>query len=143
MAGLIAAIFWNLLTWWFGIPSSSSHTLIGGFAGAAVAHAGSFDVINQGTIFTIMLFIVLAPFIGMLVAFIITVIIVNLCRKANPYHADKWFRRLQLLSSAAFSLGHGGSDSQKVIGIITASMVVFGAWCVQHECSRTRMGTYS
>jgi PiT family inorganic phosphate transporter len=132
LAGLVAAIFWNLLTWWFGIPSSSSHTLIGGFAGAAVAHAGSFDVINQGTIFNIMIFIVLAPLIGMLVAFIITVIIVNLCRRANPYQADKWFRRLQLLSSAAFSLGHGGSDSQKVIGIITASMVVFGAWMTKH-----------
>lgn len=131
-AGLIAAICWNLLTWWFGIPSSSSHTLIGGFAGAAVAHAGSFDVINQKVIFDTVIFIVLAPFIGMFIAFIITVLIVNLCRKANPYRADKWFRRLQLVSSAAFSLGHGGSDSQKVIGIITAAMLVFGTWMTQH-----------
>src|SRR5687767_9881100 len=131
-SGLIAAIFWNLLTWWFGIPSSSSHTLIGGFAGAAVAHAGSFDVINQKVIFDTIIFIVLAPFIGMFIAFIITVLIVNLCRKANPYRADKWFRRMQLVSSAAFSLGHGGSDSQKVIGIITAAMLVFSAWMVQH-----------
>jgi PiT family inorganic phosphate transporter len=131
-AGLIAAICWNLLTWWFGIPSSSSHTLIGGFAGAAVAHARSFDVINQKPIFDTIKFIVLAPFIGMFIAFFITVVIVNLCRRANPYQADKWFRRLQLVSSAAFSLGHGGSDSQKVIGIITAAMVVFSAWMVQH-----------
>src|SRR6478736_5338835 len=96
-SGLIAAIAWNLLTWWFGIPSSSSHTLIGGFAGAAVAHAQSFSVINQKVIFDIVKFIVLAPFIGMFIAFIIPVLIVNLCRKANPYHADKWFRRLQLV----------------------------------------------
>jgi PiT family inorganic phosphate transporter len=122
-AGLIAAICWNLLTWWFGIPSSSSHTLIGGFAGAAVAHAGSFSVINQKIILDTVLFIVLAPFIGMFIAFIIT---------ANPYQADKWFRRMQLVSSAAFSLGHGGSDSQKVIGIITAAMVVFSTYMIQH-----------
>jgi PiT family inorganic phosphate transporter len=133
LAGLIAAICWNLLTWWFGIPSSSSHTLIGGFAGAAVAHASSFDVIDKKVIFDTIKFIVLAPFIGMAIAFVITVIIVNLCRRANPYHADKWFRRLQLVSSAAFSLGHGGSDSQKVIGIITASMVVFGTYLTQHN----------
>jgi PiT family inorganic phosphate transporter len=131
-AGLIAAICWNLLTWWFGIPSSSSHTLIGGFAGAAVAHARSFEVINQKVIIDTVMFIVLAPFIGMFIGFIITVVIVNLCRRANPYHADKWFRRLQLVSSAAFSLGHGGSDSQKVIGIITAAMVVFSTWMIQH-----------
>lgn len=130
-AGLIAAICWNLLTWWFGIPSSSSHTLIGGFAGAAVAHAGSFSVINQKVILDTVLFIVLAPFIGMFIAFLITVLIVNLCRKANPYRADKWFRRMQLVSSAAFSLGHGGSDSQKVIGIITAAMVVFSVYASQ------------
>jgi inorganic phosphate transporter, PiT family len=131
-AGLIAAIFWNLLTWWFGIPSSSSHTLIGGFAGAAVAHAGNFSVIDDVVIRNTMLFIVLAPFIGMFIAFIITVIIVNLCRRANPYQADKWFRRLQLVSSALFSLGHGGSDSQKVVGIITAAMVVFGSYMTDH-----------
>lgn len=130
-AGLIAAIAWNLLTWWFGIPSSSSHTLIGGFAGAAVAHAHSFSVINQEVIFKTVGFIFLAPIIGMVISFIITIIIMNLCRRANPYRAEKWFRRLQLLSSAAFSIGHGGSDSQKVIGIITAALLVFGAWMQQ------------
>jgi len=127
-AGLVAAIAWNLLTWWFGIPSSSSHTLIGGFIGAAIAHAGGFkegniNVINYPKVIPTFLFIFAAPFIGMVIAFIITIIIVNLCKRANPYKADSWFRRLQLLSSAMFSLGHGGNDAQKVMGIIGAAMI--------------------
>ena len=126
-SGLIAAIFWNLLTWWFGIPSSSSHTLIGGFAGAAVAHAGSFSVISSAVIWKTVLFIFVAPVVGMLIAYILSVIIINLCRKANPYKADRWFKRTQLLSSAAFSIGHGGSDSQKVMGIIAAALMVYSA----------------
>lgn len=126
-SGLIAAIAWNLLTWWYGIPSSSSHTLIGGFIGAAVANAGgSFDVINYAKVLPTVYFIVLAPFIGMVMAFIITVFIVNVCKRANPYRADNWFKRLQLVSSAAFSLGHGGNDAQKVMGIIAAAMVAHG-----------------
>jgi inorganic phosphate transporter, PiT family len=130
-AGLIAAIAWNLLTWWFGIPSSSSHTLLGGFMGAAIAHAGSLsnngiDVINYQKVIPTFLFIFGAPIIGMVVAFLITVIIVNLCRRATPHKADKWFRRLQLVSSALFSLGHGGNDAQKVMGIIAAAMVSAG-----------------
>jgi PiT family inorganic phosphate transporter len=126
-SGLVAAIAWNLLTWWYGIPSSSSHTLIGGFIGAAVANAGgSFDVINYAKVLPTVYFIVLAPFIGMVVAFIITVIIVNICKRANPYRAENWFKRLQLVSSAAFSLGHGGNDAQKVMGIIAAAMVAYG-----------------
>lgn len=127
-SGLIAAITWNLLTWWYGIPSSSSHTLIGGFIGAAVANAGgSFDVINYAKVLPTVYFIVLAPFIGMVVAFVITVLIVNICKKANPYRAESWFKRLQLVSSAAFSLGHGGNDAQKVMGIIAAAMVAHGS----------------
>lgn len=127
-AGLIAAITWNLLTWWFGIPSSSSHTLLGGFMGAALAHAGAFskdgiDVINYAKVVPTFLFIFLAPLIGMFIAFIITIIIINICRKANPYKADSWFRRLQLVSSALFSLGHGGNDAQKVMGIIGAAII--------------------
>ncbi|HUR12825.1 MAG TPA: inorganic phosphate transporter [Flavitalea sp.] len=130
-SGLIAAIAWNLLTWWFGIPSSSSHTLLGGFMGAAIAHAGGFSengvhVINYAKVIPTFLFIFGAPLIGMIMAFVITVIIVNLCRKANPYKADSWFRRLQLISSALFSLGHGGNDAQKVMGIIAAAMVANG-----------------
>src|SRR5687768_5534752 len=130
-SGLIAAIAWNLLTWWFGIPSSSSHTLLGGFMGAAIAHAGGFSddgnaVINYAKVIPTFLFIFGAPLIGMIMAWLITVIIVNLCRKANPYKADSWFRRLQLVSSALFSLGHGGNDAQKVMGIIAAAMVAQG-----------------
>lgn len=132
-AGLCAAIFWNLLTWWFGIPSSSSHTLIGGFAGAAVAHAGNFQVINQQKILVTISFIFLAPIIGMILGYILTVIIVNICRKANPYKADRWFKRLQLVSSAAFSIGHGGSDSQKVVGIIAAALTVYAIYATQHN----------
>jgi PiT family inorganic phosphate transporter len=127
-AGLVAAIAWNLLTWWFGIPSSSSHTLLGGFMGAALAHAGALsrngvNVINYAKVIPTFFFIFLAPFIGMVIAFIITLIILNVCRRANPYRADNWFRRLQLLSSALLSLGHGGNDAQKVMGIIGAAMI--------------------
>ncbi len=129
-AGLIAAVIWNLITWWFGIPSSSSHTLIGGFMGAAVVHAGGFtngglNVINYTYVIPIFLFIFAAPLIGMIIAFIITILIVHLCKRANPYKAESWFKRLQLLSSAAFSLGHGGNDAQKVMGIIGAAMIYY------------------
>lgn len=129
-AGLIAAITWNLLTWWFGIPSSSSHTLLGGFMGAAVAHAGGLvksgeDVINYAKVLPTFLFIFLAPVIGMFIAYLITVFILNVCRKVVPYKAEKWFRRLQLVSSALFSLGHGGNDAQKVMGIIGAAVIFF------------------
>ncbi len=129
-AGLVAAIAWNLLTWWFGIPSSSSHTLLGGFMGAALAHAGAISqdgihVINYAKVLPTFLFIFLAPLIGMIMSFIITIIIVNISRKANPYKADSWFRRLQLVSSAAFSLGHGGNDAQKVMGIIGAAIIYY------------------
>ena len=129
-AGLIAAIAWNLLTWWFGIPSSSSHTLLGGFMGAAIAHAGALSengehVINYVKVLPTFAFIFLAPAIGMAVAFLITVLIVNICRRANPYRADSWFRRMQLVSSALFSLGHGGNDAQKVMGIIGAAIIFY------------------
>ncbi|MEO8582727.1 MAG: inorganic phosphate transporter [Flavitalea sp.] len=129
-AGLVAAISWNLLTWWFGIPSSSSHTLLGGFMGAALAHAGALshngiDVINYAKVIPTFIFIFLAPLIGMVVAFMITVIIVNICQRSNPYKADSWFRRLQLVSSALLSLGHGGNDAQKVMGIIGAAIIFY------------------
>jgi len=125
LAGIVAAIIWNLLTWYYGIPSSSSHTLIGGFAGAAVAHTGSFTVINQAVILKTVGFIFLAPIIGMVMSYLITLVILWTCRRVNPHHANKWFKRLQLVSSGAFSLGHGGSDSQKVVGIISAAMLVY------------------
>ncbi len=129
-AGLLAAISWNLLTWWFGIPSSSSHTLLGGFIGAALAHAGAFSqggvhVINYVKVIPTFAFIFLAPMIGMVMAFLITVLIVNICKRANPARAESWFRRLQLVSSALFSLGHGGNDAQKVMGIIGAAIIFY------------------
>lgn len=125
VAGLLAAIAWNLVTWYYGIPSSSSHTLIGGFAGAAWAHGG-FGLVKMKTIWPIILFIALAPIIGMLISYINSIILLHVCRRAHPMTAEKWFRRLQLVSSAAFSLGHGGNDAQKVMGIIGAAMLVSG-----------------
>ncbi len=168
LAGVIAAIIWNLLTWWYGIPSSSSHTLIGGFAGAAIAHAG-FTSIDAESIYKTLIFIVLAPLIGMVISIFITLVTVqknfwlkisiiavligvcvlfipfkkeferwallglgvifivtyfiNYLKGENAYRTGNMFKRLQLVSSAFFSIGHGGSDAQKVMGIITAALV--------------------
>lgn len=202
-SGLIAAIGWNLLTWWLGIPSSSSHTLIGGFAGAAVASAG-FSAVNSAVVLKTAAFILLAPLIGMIMAFIISLwfihsfkqglapkilsIIVLLCvgiflyynietnvdkissathynsyvnqvifysknfkwillafilvimacftfflSTLNAHRANAWFKRLQLVSSAAFSIGHGGNDAQKVMGIITAALIASGSISDFHQ----------
>ncbi|MGZ3845735.1 MAG: anion permease [Flavisolibacter sp.] len=117
LAATIAAITWNLLTWYYGIPSSSSHTLIGGLVGAAIA-AGGFEGVNSSPVFKALLFMVLSPVIGMILASIITVIVVYLSRNARLRKAEKNFKRLQLLSSAALSLSHGGGDSQKTMGLI-------------------------
>jgi len=196
-SGLIAAIAWNLLTWWFGIPSSSSHTLIGGFAGAAVACAG-FDAVNSAVIIRTASFIFLAPLVGMIMAFIISLWFIHSFKKGmlpkiislvilalvawflysnleldreklaksthyesytnqvifysknfkwillafiisimaiftffisslNANRANAWFKKLQLVSSAAFSIGHGGNDAQKVMGIITAALIAGGS----------------
>lgn len=171
LAGIIAAICWNLLTWWYGIPSSSSHTLIGGFAGAAIAHAG-FGGVNwslDGGISLTLLFILLAPIIGMIISIFITLVTVqknfwvkisiivvvvasclifihfkkpfefwallvlgvvfiasyfyNYLKGENAYRTANMYKSLQLVSSASFSIGHGGSDAQKVMGIIGAAMV--------------------
>ncbi|MFV0472038.1 MAG: anion permease [Paludibacteraceae bacterium] len=122
-SGLIAAIVWNLLTWWLGIPSSSSHTLIGGFAGAAIAKWMSFSVVKVSVIAKIASFIVLAPLIGMLVASILTVVLMWISKKSNPHKANSWFKHFQLVSSALFSIGHGLNDSQKVMGIIAAALI--------------------
>lgn len=132
LAGVIAAIIWNLITWWLGIPSSSSHTLIGGFAGAAVAHTGSFAVINQAIILKTAAFIFIAPLIGMAIAYCIMLIILWVFKRTNPQKAAKIFRRTQILTSSLLSLGHGGSDSQKVIGIISAAMLVYIAYLQAH-----------
>ena len=195
-SGLVAAILWNLLTWWLGIPSSSSHTLIGGFAGAAIAHAGTFSSINSEPVIKTVSFIFLAPLVGMIMAFVISVWFINSFKKGigpklfslavlagvfiflyntlefdpeklqshydsyilkvifasknfkwillglivlimsvfslylsnlNAHRANAWFKRLQLVSSGAFSLGHGGNDAQKVMGIITAALIASGS----------------
>jgi PiT family inorganic phosphate transporter len=125
-SGLIAAIIWNLITWWWGIPSSSSHTLIGSFAGAGIANAGTFTAVQMEKVAPTLYFILLAPLIGMVLSFIISIITMRLAKSSNPSKVDRLFRRLQLLSSAAYSLGHGGNDAQKVMGIIAAAMVSQG-----------------
>jgi inorganic phosphate transporter, PiT family len=193
-SGILAAIFWNLLTWWFGIPSSSSHTLIGGFAGAAIAHAG-FGSVNADVVIKTASFIFLAPLVGMIMAFIMSIWFLNSFRNGpapklisiavlvlvafflyknlefdpsklkskydayilnvifysknfkwillsfiivimaiftfylntlNTHRSNQWFKRLQLVSSAAFSIGHGGNDAQKAMGIIAAAMIAAG-----------------
>ena len=122
LAGVLAAIAWNLFTWWKGIPSSSSHTLIGGFAGSAIMASG-WGSIQLEIILKIAAFIFLAPFIGMVVALGFTLIVLHVCQKARPHVAEVWFKKLQLVSSALFSVGHGLNDSQKVMGIIAAAMI--------------------
>jgi len=128
LAGLIAAISWNLITWWFGIPSSSSHTLIGGFAGAGITNAiymgaNGLTAVNIKLVLTTISYIVLAPFIGLIVAYIVTIIVLHLSKRSRPATAEKWFKRLQLVSSAALSYAHGGNDAQKVMGIIYVALI--------------------
>ncbi|HNR09158.1 MAG TPA: inorganic phosphate transporter [Saprospiraceae bacterium] len=123
LAGLIAATVWNLFTWWMGLPSSSSHTLIGGFAGAGIANAGTFNAISLDKIRVILLFIVLAPLIGMVISYFFSLGTMYLCRKLSPHEVDGAFRKLQVGSAAFFSLMHGGNDAQKVVGIIAAALI--------------------
>ncbi|HNZ43502.1 MAG TPA: inorganic phosphate transporter [Bacteroidales bacterium] len=124
LAGLIAATIWNLLTWYLGIPSSSSHTLVGGFAGAAVAYGG-WSIVHSGVILKIGAFIFLAPILGMVISYLFSILMLHITKKARPAKVHKVFRPLQLVSSALFSLGHGGNDAQKVMGIITAAIIVY------------------
>ena len=220
-AGLLAAIFWNLLTWWFGIPSSSSHTLIGGFSGAAIAYGG-FSTVNPDPVIKTIAFIFLAPIVGMIIAFIMSLWFIHSFRKGwipkiiafivialialflyynlefdpaklkshfesytmkvifysknfkwillalillvmalftlflntlNANRANTWFKRLQLVSSAAFSIGHGGNDAQKVMGIIMVALIAYNPstyslthmeWWVPIACySAIALGTMS
>jgi inorganic phosphate transporter, PiT family len=124
-AGLVGAISWNFLTWWLGLPTSSSHALIGGFAGAGVAKAG-FSVLNAASLEKTILFIAVSPLLGMVLGFLLMLANLWLFRRATPARVDGLFRRLQLLSAAAFSLGHGGNDAQKTMGIISALLVGAG-----------------
>ena len=124
-AGLMGAIVWDLITWYYGLPTSSSHALIGGYAGAAVTKAGFSAIILSGWTKTL-IFIVLAPLIGMSLGFALMVAILWIFRRASPGRVDQWFRRLQLMSAAAYSLGHGGNDAQKTMGIIAGALVAGG-----------------
>jgi PiT family inorganic phosphate transporter len=121
-AGLIGAIAWDLITWYYGLPTSSSHALIGGYAGAAVAKAGFGAILPAGWTKTL-LFIVLAPMIGLILAFLLMVAIMWVFSRSSPGRVDRWFRRAQLFSAAAYSLGHGGNDAQKTMGIIAGALV--------------------
>jgi len=121
-AGLVGAIAWNVITWWGGIPSSSSHALVGGFSGAAVAHAG-FGCLKGGALAKIGVFILVAPIMGMVLGFVLMVATYWTVRRWPPARVSKTFRRLQLVSAAAYSLGHGGNDAQKTMGIIFAVLI--------------------
>ena len=137
-SGIVAAIMWNLATWWLGIPSSSSHTLIGGFAGSAIMSTiiatgyttSGFEAIKSDVIIKIASFIILAPLIGMLISTLLTILILYIFKRVNPHKANNWFKRLQLVSSGLFSIGHGLNDSQKVMGIIAAAL--YAAYTKNH-----------
>ncbi|MBO9535812.1 inorganic phosphate transporter [Herbaspirillum sp.] len=122
---LIGAIFWNLVTWYYGIPSSSSHALIGGLVGSAVAKAGTGALISSGLLKTI-LFIVLSPLLGLIFGSLMMLVVSWIFFRSTPRKIDGWFRRLQLLSASMYSLGHGGNDAQKTIGIIWMLLIAAG-----------------
>ncbi len=122
---LIGAIAWNLITWFYGIPSSSSHALIGGIVGAVMAKAGAGKLIGAGVMKTVA-FIFISPFLGFLLGGLMMVLVAWVCRRASPLKVDRWFRRLQLVSAGAYSLGHGGNDAQKTIGIIWMLLIAAG-----------------
>jgi PiT family inorganic phosphate transporter len=124
-AALVGAIVWDVITWYFGLPTSSSHALIGGYAGAAIAKAGFAAIVAEGWTLTL-IFIVLAPLIGMAVGFLLMVAFTWIFRSFAPARVDRWFRRLQLLSAAAYSLGHGGNDAQKTMGIVAGLLFTGG-----------------
>jgi PiT family inorganic phosphate transporter len=148
--GLVGAIVWDLITWYFGLPTSSSHALIGGYAGAAVARYGFGAIIPSGWTKTL-IFIVIAPLIGLLLGFLITVAIMWIFRRTSPKAVDKGFRRAQLVSAAAYSLGHGTNDAQKTMGIIAGVLFTAGylktfyipLWVILAAHSAIALGTLS
>ncbi len=133
LAGLLGAIVWDLITWWFGLPTSSTHALIGGFAGAAMCYVGLQEgaasmtnaIIVEGWLRTLR-FIVIAPLLGMALGALLMVIVYWLFRRSTPRYMDFWFRRLQLISAALFSYSHGANDAQKTMGIMTSVLVTAG-----------------
>lgn len=126
LSALIGAIAWDLLTWWWGLPTSSSHALIGGMVGAAIAKTAGFSSLVWWGILKVVIFIFIAPFLGMIVGFILSVILNILFARSNPTKIDRHFRRLQLVSAALYSLGHGGNDAQKTMGIIAVLLFSYG-----------------
>ena len=122
---LIGAIFWNFVTWYYGIPSSSSHALIGGIVGAVMAKAGSSALVSSGILKTVA-FIFISPVLGFFLGSLMLLAVAWICRRATPSKVDRWFRRLQLVSAGAYSLGHGGNDAQKTIGIIWMLLIATG-----------------
>ena len=122
---LVGAICWNLITWYYGIPSSSSHALIGGIVGAVIAKAGAGALVSAGILKTVA-FIFISPLLGFLLGSLMMVAVAWIFRRARPSGVDKWFRRLQLISAGAYSLGHGGNDAQKTIGIIWLLLIATG-----------------
>jgi PiT family inorganic phosphate transporter len=149
-SGLMGAIIWDLITWYYGLPTSSSHALIGGYAGAAVAKAGFGAIIPAGWTKTL-IFIILAPMIGMTLGFLLMVLILWTFQRTSPGKVDGWFRRLQLVSAAAYSLGHGGNDAQKTMGIIAGVLLAGGyidafridMWVVLSAHAAIALGTLS
>ena len=132
-AGLLGAVIWDLITWRYGLPTSSSHALLGGFAGAAIAFAWKWHgVVKADKLWTTVAFIVIAPMIGLLIGWILVIAVMWLCRKATPAKVDKHFRVVQLFSAAAYSLGHGTNDAQKTMGII-AALLYATIWDQQKE----------
>ena len=130
-AALIGAISWNLITWYYGIPSSSSHALIGGMIGATVAASGFSHLLWPGIIKTAT-FIFVSPLVGMALGSLLMLIVSWICFRQSPRRVDRWFRRLQLVSSAAFSMGHGGNDAQKTMGIIWLLLISAGVTSKDH-----------
>lgn len=158
LCGLIGAIVWNLITWWLGLPTSSSHSLFGGYAGAAIAHAGwlrgwvsSFDVIIWSGWVKTVLFMVLSPLIGLVLAHALMIGIYWLFRKSTPRKMDIYFRKLQLLSAAVYSYSHGTNDAQKTMGIITGVLVTTGflktfevpIWVILAAHAAIALGTFT
>ncbi len=132
LGALGGAIAWNLITWWYGLPSSSSHALVGGLLGAGISKGG-FSVVQQSGVIKTAVFIVVSPVLGMLLGGGMMVLVAWVFRKGHPGKLDRWFRRLQLLSSALFSLGHGANDAQKTMGIILAMLIAKGKLAAHAE----------
>ncbi len=158
LAGLIGAIFWDLVTWWFGLPTSSSHALLGGYAGAAMARVASVEGIDKsfhaligGAWIKTLVFIVIAPLMGMVIAYGLMAAVYWIFKDASPQRMDRYFRKLQLVSSALLSYSHGGNDAQKTAGIITGVLVTSGVldkfdvpyWVILLAYAAIALGTLS